>query len=76
MDLPPDFVLSVPNSLLKVLKLSCVQYHMVSSRSVSEPITQRAPMAYSDLVPGMNKFNPFLSVGTTSGICCLTPTSS
>ncbi len=35
---PPDFVLSVPNPLLKVIKLSCVLYYMVLSRSATEPL--------------------------------------
>ncbi len=36
---PPDFVLRRPNSVLKVIKLSCLWYYMVSSRSVNEPLT-------------------------------------
>ncbi len=35
---PPDFVLRGPNPLLKVIKLSCVWHHMVSSSSVNEPL--------------------------------------
>ncbi len=33
----PDFVLRGPIPLLKVIKLSCVRHHMVSSRNVNEP---------------------------------------
>ncbi len=36
----PDFVLRGPNTQSKVIKLSCVWYHMVSSRSVDEPPTK------------------------------------
>ncbi len=36
---PPDFVLSVPNPLLQVINLACVGRHMISSRSVHEPLT-------------------------------------
>ncbi len=33
----PEFVLSGPNPLLKVIKLSCIRYHMVESRSLNGP---------------------------------------
>ncbi len=32
-----DFVLRGPNPLLKVIKLSCICYHMVESRSLNGP---------------------------------------
>ncbi len=34
------FILSIPNPLLKGIKLACVWHHMVLSRSVNEPLTE------------------------------------
>ncbi len=42
-----DFVLRGPNTFIKVTKLSCVQYHMVESRSLNGPLV---PLNYYQLM--------------------------